>query len=413
MLLLAPACLVSALGVTSAEAASAPDTWQLLSSVPDKLQNPVGALAVDPGNPLVVLAGAQDGSIYRSADGGAHWVRDGKPAGPPVNALTFIQGKSGQVLAGTGDGIWGSTDDGATWQQIRSTRKDWVRSIAQSDGVFAAGTQRGVLLSSDVVTWFSAGLTKLDVSALTVVSGGPQPSLVAGGDGERNGQPLPLYVTENGGKSWTAVGGAVSGSTMVSSLLTLPPQPGATSPTIMLGTNGGLFKSTDGGAQWVPDNGGGALPPVDISSLAAANGSGNAFYIASDGGASSSGGLWVTRDSGQTFESLASPQPAVTALAVVPGTNPQIYSASFRPIDHAVMFWGYSDVGGIPQAPTQAVPAPAKGTGAAAQTSSTIDWVRALSHGPETPFLAFAAFAVLVLLAALGAYARAARRRLS
>ncbi len=413
MLLLGPVCLLGGLGVTNVEAATGPDTWQLLGGVPARLQSPVEALAVDPSNHLVVLAGTQDGSIYRSADGGAHWTRTGKRMGHVVTAITFNPGAAGQVLAGTGGaGIWTSTDDGAAWQQVRSTRKDWVRAIAVSGGVFAAGTHQGVLLSGNGSTWTPAGLKQVDVSALTIVSGGSQPTILAGGDGERSGQPLPLYATENGGSTWTSVAGSVPGSTMVSSLLTLPLASGATSPTIILGTNGGLFQSTDGGAQWSPHNGGGALAPVDVSSLAVANGSGQAYYVASDGGASSSGGLWVTRDGGNTFASLSAPQPAVTALAVLPGANPLIYAASFRPIDHSVTFWSYSDIGGIPQGPSQAVAPPTQHGARAPQTNATIDWVRALSHGPETPFLVFSAFAILMLLIALGAYARTARRRL-
>ncbi|MBO0746060.1 MAG: hypothetical protein J2P43_13645 [Candidatus Dormibacteraeota bacterium] len=411
MLLLGVVCLAGALGVPRAEAATGPDTWQLLGGMPATLRNPVQALAVDPGNHLVVLAGTQDGSVYRSTDGGAHWTRTGKRMGHTITALTFNPGAAGQVLAGTGGaGIWISTNDGAGWQPTPSTRHQWVRAITASNGVFAAGTHEGVLLSTDGSTWSSAGLKQVDVSALTIVSGGAEPSVVAGGDGERSGQALPLFVTQNGGHTWTSVAGTVSGSTMVSSLLTLPVKVGDTSPTIILGTNGGLFQSTDGGAQWSPDNGGGALPPVDVTSLATGNGNGQAYYVASDGGASSSGGLWVTRDGGNTFSSLAAPQPSVTALAVVPGANPLVYSASFRPIDHAVTFWAYSDIGGIPQGPAQAVATPAP-SAVAPQTNPTVDWVRTLSHGPETPFLVFSAFAVLLLLVALAAYARSARRR--
>ncbi len=409
--LVGQACLLGGVGIAGASAATGPDTWQLLGSVTAPLESPVEALAVDPTNSLVVLAGTQNGSLYRSADGGAHWIRAGKEMGHAITTLTFIPGAAGQVLAGTGGaGVWISTDDGAAWQPTASTRKDWVRAVTASGGVFAAGTQHGVLLSTNGSTWTPAGLENVNVSALTIVRGGAQPTLVAGGDGEGSGQPLPLYATQNGGGTWTSVAGSVSGSTMVSSLLTLPVASGATTPTIVLGTNGGLFQSTDGGAQWSPDNGAGALPPVDITSLATANGSGQAYYVASDGGGSSSGGLWVTRDGGNTFTSLQAPQPAVTALAVIPGVNPLIYSASFRPIDHAVMFWGYSDVGGIPQAPAQAIPTPAPNAAGAAQPSSTINWVRTLSHGPETPFLAVSAFAILLLLLAVGSYARSARR---
>lgn len=412
MLLLGQVCLFGALGVTTADAAAAPNTWQLLGSVPVRLHSPVEALAVDPGNHLVVLAGTQDGSIYRSADGGAHWALSGKKMGQAITAITFNPEVAGQVLAGTGGaGIWTSTDDGAAWQPVASTQKEWIRAITASNGLFAAATHDGVLLSTNGGIWTSAGLTQVDVSAVTIVSGGAKPVIVAGGDGETSGQGLPLYATQNGGRTWTSVASSVSGSTMVASLLTLPPVKAGAAPTVILGTNGGLFQSTNRGMQWAPHNGGGALPPVDISALAVANGS-QAYYVASDGGGSSSGGLWVTRDGGNTFSSMAAPQPSVTALAVIPGADPLIYAASFRPVDHAVMFWSYSDAGGAPQGPAHAVAGPKQHGSVAAETNPTIDWVRALSHGPELPFLIVSAFAVLMLLLALGAYARSARRRL-
>lgn len=404
-------CVAGVFGGAATARAAAPDTWQLLTALPATLQNPVEALAVDPHNSAVVLAGTQSGAIYRSADAGAHWVLVGHKMGRSIDALTFDPAATGQVLAATGGaGIWVSTDDGATWHPTPSTRKDWVRAISVGDGVLAAGTHKGVLLSTDGTTWTPAGLGTVDVSALTVVTGGAKPTIVAGGDGELSGQPLPLYQTQNGGATWTSVSSTVPGSSMVSSLVTLPPADGASAPTVVLGTNGGLFKSTDGGAHWAPDNAGGALPPVDMTSLAVAGTGGTGYYAASDGGGSTSGGLWLTRDGGATFASLRAPILSVTALAVVGGDPALVYAASFRPIDHAVMLWSYDDTGGAPRPPAQPVPTPLPGSSGVTQPSATINWVHALSHGPETPFLVLSAIAILLLLTALGAYARSARR---
>lgn len=404
-------CLAGSLGSGATARAAGPDTWQLLTALPATLRNPVEALAVDPHNASVLLAGTQDGSIYRSADAGVHWSLAGRRMGHSINALTFDSSVPGEVLAATGGaGVWISKDDGTAWQPTPSTRKDWVRALSVGTGVIAAGTHQGVLLSTDGTTWTSAGLKNVDISAVTVVSGGTQATIVAGGDAELTGQPLPLYQTRDGGGTWTSVAASVPGSTMVSALLTLPLASGASVPIVILGTNGGLFRSTDGGAQWVPDNAGGALPPVDMTSLAVAGPQGLGYYAASDGGGSSSGGLWVTRDDGSTFTSRSAPIPSVTALAVVPGTTSLVYAASFRPIDHAVMLWSYDDVGGIPQPPAQPVPTPLPGSGGAPQPATTINWVSALSHGPETPFLVLSAVAILLILTALGAYARSARR---
>ncbi|MGH7921633.1 MAG: hypothetical protein ACREQM_17085 [Candidatus Dormibacteraceae bacterium] len=402
---------VYALGQLSAQAAAGPDTWQQLSGLPAAVQGPIEAIAADPSNPLVVLAGTQQGSVYRSIDAGAHWTPTGRKLGHAITSLTFNPAVANQVLAGTtGAGIWVSADAGTTWQRTPTTAHDDIRAVTAAGGVVAAGTHHGVLLSSDGSTWTSVGLASVDVSALAVLSGGLHPVVLAGGDAELTGQPLPLYLTQNGGADWTTVSSTVTGSTMVSALLVLPATAGAASPTILLGTNGGLFQSTDGGAQWSPDNAGGQLPPVDVSSLALGGGDGQSYYVASDGGASGSGGLWVTRDGGGTFTSLRPPQAVVTALAVVPGANPLVFSVSFRPIDHAVMLWSYSDAGGTPQPPATAVPAPHQGGATAGVATSTIDWVTALSHGPEMPFLVLSAVAILVILLALGSYARSARR---
>jgi hypothetical protein len=90
-------------------------TWVALSSLPHQGRTAIFALAVDPSNNQVLLAGNSEGSLFRSANGGATWnvVRTGKSV---VTTITYSQYTSGLVLAGTrGGGAFVSRDGGTTW----------------------------------------------------------------------------------------------------------------------------------------------------------------------------------------------------------------------------------------------------------------------------------------------------------
>jgi hypothetical protein len=65
-----------------------------------------------------------------------------------------------------------------------------------------------------------------------------------------------------------------------------------------MGTNTGLFTSRDGGASWQQLTGGGAMPATDVTSLVVAPPLTGRLYVASDGGGSANGGLWVSSDAG-------------------------------------------------------------------------------------------------------------------
>ncbi|MFZ0216280.1 MAG: hypothetical protein WAM30_10120, partial [Candidatus Dormiibacterota bacterium] len=183
MLLLGSMC---AFTVVSASAAPAqPDTWRPLGAIPTTPASPLEALAVDPANSQALVAGTESGEIYRSTDGGLHWVRAARHLGKAVTTLVFDPSRSDALYAGSTHGVWVSHDGGVSWQAIASTADDSIRAIAVGQGVLAAATQQGVLLSRDGDTWAPAGLRGVDVSALVIVSGGDAPQIVAGGDGER------------------------------------------------------------------------------------------------------------------------------------------------------------------------------------------------------------------------------------
>ncbi|MEO6964447.1 MAG: hypothetical protein ABI076_00950 [Acidobacteriaceae bacterium] len=93
--------------------------------------NRVSAVVGEPGNPLVIYAGAADGGIWNTTDGGINWkpIFDHQDVSA-IGALAIAPSDHKTVWAGTGetwiirnnysmgDGIYKSTDAGATWQHM-------------------------------------------------------------------------------------------------------------------------------------------------------------------------------------------------------------------------------------------------------------------------------------------------------
>jgi photosystem II stability/assembly factor-like uncharacterized protein len=416
--------LAAGLGVVAAGltplAAGSDNTWAPAGALVEKLNSPVFALAVDPADGRRTLAGTASGTIYLSPNGGTSWKPVRKSSGHAVLALAFDPARPGRLLAGTrGAGIWSSADAGLSWQSQQGSEARTVRAFAFLNGAALAASDEGVLSSRDGGPWSSAGLPQVRISALTVLpasSTGANGTVVAGGDATQGTEPLPLFSSTDGGQTWAAVpvtgpAGVVGGSSMVAALAS-GPAPRQGMRALLMGTNTGLFVTRDRGASWQQLTGGGALPATDVTSLAVAPRRTDRLYVASDGGGSAQGGLWVSSDAGGHFASLAPPLPEVTALAVTGDDTPNLVMATFRPTDHTAALWTYHDAGGQPHGPAALLPSPG-----AAPPAHGASWTGARGSGwtelfaqPEAPYLAMGAAALAVLLLAAGAYLRRGRR---
>jgi hypothetical protein len=400
--------------VSARAAVPFPDsTWIQLGPLPDKLDSPLFALAVDPNNAAILLAGTQAGSIYRSADFGLTWKPVHRDLGRGVLTLAHNPYKRGVVMAGTrGGGAWKSADGGQTFTAVAGPPALSVRAFGFAKSLTAAATDRGVVIGGDTAPWAVVGLEKLRVSSLAVAAVNDPARIVAGADSTSGGEPLPIYNSLDGARTWSLVAGALGGSSMVTSLTAGPLGPKGDIRTLLMGTNSGLFTSIDNGASWLALPGAGALPVTDFTAAAFATTHNDRFYVASDGGGSERGGIWATADSGQHFTSLNSPLPAVTALAVSNEEQPMLYTATFRPADHAVMLWGFHDAGAPAQQPPTGVPPPAMAAAAGpakVPAAASQHWLGVLLAGPEAPYLAIGAAAIAVLLLAGVAYVRRGR----
>lgn len=378
-------------------------TWVALNPLPHQGRVAIFALAVDPANNQWLLAGNSEHALLRSTNGGATWttVHTGKAV---VMTITYSPTTAGFVLAGTrGGGALTSRDGGATWTAAQGLDGRTVRVFAFSLTVIAAGTDRGVYVSPDGLVWTQSGLADRSISALAVLAIHPPVRLVAGGDAKVSGGGLPIYQSADGGATWTTTTPPLSGTTAVRFAAGPLPPTGNVRP-LLVGTNTGLFLSTDNGAGFAPLSGGALLPTTDYTQLAFITDHFDRYYAASDGGGSKSGGLWRTDDGGQSFRALKPPQPSVTALAVSNDEVPTLYAATFQPSTHAASMWVFHDTGDPPQGPLGSETPSASGARTSHVDSSP--FLSQILASPQLPYVGLGLGALAVVLTAVVAHLR-------
>jgi len=244
-------------------------------------------IAVHPQDPAQLLYGT-DARLLRSKNGGRDWVTEAASTMPgAVFAVAFDADGKG-ALASSGTRIF-YTDDGAAWQDAlapggAAPARAFVRSSTTTNRVYLAGA-RGLFVSDDRGrSWSRAGdgvLPESAVSALVVTPGPAETVYVviegniwASGDGARNWQMrttgLPasrvemlaadardaaylwtvaaarVFVSDDAAMKWTAYGRPLPDpGTMVRGFAS-----SEDAKTLVLSTNRGVLRSTDGGQSW-------------------------------------------------------------------------------------------------------------------------------------------------------------------
>ena len=384
-------------------AGALPDsTWVALKPLPGQGRSAIFAVAVDPANNQVVVAANSQNALLRTTNGGSSWtsVHAGKST---VNTVSFSPFTPGLVLAGTrGGGAFVSRDGGVTWSAAGGLENRNVRVFAFALTMVLAGTDAGVYSSPDGRTWTATALTNRNISALAVEAAHEPVRVIAGTDAPAVGGTLPLFQSLDGGATWKQFNPPLSG-TMTTRLAAGPLPPTGNIRPLLVGTNTGLFFSTDNGSTFTPLSGGGLLPTTDYTQVAFITTHHDRFYVASDGGGSGSGGLWRTNDSGQTFAFLVPPQLSITALAVSNDEQPTLYVAGYQPATHTATLWTYHDTGGTPVGPAGATPSATAASIIRAPDRST---VMQILSSPQLPYIGLGLGALAVVLTAIAAHLR-------
>jgi hypothetical protein len=362
-------------------ASLAPSTWVQLPPISQSGHSAILAIAVNPVNNQVLITGT----------------------------IAYSPIKTGLVLAGTrGSGALVSNDGGATWAAVKGMDGRSVRAFGFALTRVAAGTDHGVYVSSDGLTWRQSGLANTSIGDVAVAAIHDPVRLVAGSDAGSTTGGAPLFQSVDGGATWTPMRTSVSGK-VVSSLAAGPLPPTGTLRPLIVGTNAGLFSSRDNGVTFSPNSGGGLLPSTDFTQVAFLTTHFDRYYAASDGGGSASGGLWRTVDAGRHFISLAPPLPSITGLAVSNDEAPILYVATFRPADQVAVLWAYRDTGATPQGPPAQVTPTASGARTGTPSPAQPSGLSQFLLSSRTPYLALGLVALIVIAMAVISHFRGRR----
>ena len=258
--------------------------------------NRVSAVAGIPGDPNTYYAGAASGGIWKSTDGGINWdpIFDDTDV-HSIGAIAVAPSNTNIVWAGTGEphirshvsvgnGVYRSTDAGRTWRRvgleesgrisrvvIHPTNPDIVYVAAQGHG-YGPQQQRGVFRTRDGgATWQrvlfvdeNTGPSDLvmDPSNPNVLFAGMWQLLIRTWGRESGGPGSGLYVSRDGGNSWTRLEGNGLPQHTIGKigLAIAPSNPNRVFALIETGDgvpykgqptdNGELWRSDDGGRTW-------------------------------------------------------------------------------------------------------------------------------------------------------------------
>jgi len=221
---------------------------------------------VDPTNADVVFAEWQGGNHVKSTDGGGSWfdIQSGISGGGLwVTPVDLDPNDPLHLWTESSNGMYVTTNGGSSWARRGTHSASWI-SISPADGDIAwsvEGAARPRYTTTDGASWIQAADYGFALGGnATKVHAHPTQANTAFVTFSGYSGGAHVAKTTNLGASWTNVTGD------------LPPQPVNTmivdpqaSDDWYVGTDVGVWKSTNGGVNWVPFDAG--LPNAVISDL--------------------------------------------------------------------------------------------------------------------------------------------------
>ena len=251
----------------------------------------VGAVTGVQSQPLTFYFGSAGGGIFKTTDGGAHWlpIADGQLKLGSIGAIAVADSDPNILYVGTGegdlrgnashgDGVYKSTDAGHTWknvglsdtQQIGALKIDPknpdIAFVAAMGHWAGANAERGVFRTQDGGKTWKKVLYKSDKAGAIDVSIDPLNSNIIYAsiyqflrqpwNFDSGGPDSGLWKSTDGGDTWKEISrnpGLPKG-TLGRIGIAVSPAKADSLWVIVEAAEGGIFHSDDGGATWTEVN---------------------------------------------------------------------------------------------------------------------------------------------------------------
>ena len=220
----------------------------------------VGDIVAAPADPLTLWAAAGVNGVFRSTDGGATWDKANNGVTPYVRdlAVTKVGSTVGLYAVSTSSFtpmVWRSTDGGTTWTSSGAGLEGtWPSDVAAPPSdlttVYCVTRYDGVFKSTDGGSSFApinAGLP-IPLPTLSTLSVDPvSPAILYLGINQSN--PGGVYKSTDAGATWSASNTGIE-SARIRHIVVDPVTPSTLYVTAA--SSDRLYKSTDSGATWAP-----------------------------------------------------------------------------------------------------------------------------------------------------------------
>lgn len=237
------------------------DHWQLLGRAGVSQTAVVSSIVVDARDSKQLFASTwtrelhgEGGGIFRSSDGGVHWTAAGLE-GHAVRALAQAPSDRRELVAGALDGVFFSSDAGATWRRISPAADAELHNVDSiaidptDPKIIYAGTfhlpWKTVDGGAHWVPIHSGMIDDSDVFSVVVDREHPERVFASACSG--------IYRSDNGGALWMKIQGIPFSARRTHIVLQDPAHP----EVVYAGTTEGLWKTSDAGANWAlmtPEN---------------------------------------------------------------------------------------------------------------------------------------------------------------
>jgi photosystem II stability/assembly factor-like uncharacterized protein len=270
-------------------------SWRQLARLDPSDDLVLDHIVVDRLNPATVYVAAwklnhPGGGLWVSRDGGRSWSEVAGLHGQSIRAFAQAPSDPKMLFAGTLDGVFRSTDAGASWVQISppgSREIHEVESLAinpENPDVIYAGTWHLPWKSTDGgLHWHSIKQGVIDDSdVFSIIIDPAQPKTVFAS------ACSGVYKSVNGGKLFHKFQGIPSTARRTRVLMLDPAHP----EVIYAGTTEGLYKTVDGGKSFQRMTG----PKVIVNDIFVDPRDSNHVLLATD-----RGGVLLSNDAGASF----------------------------------------------------------------------------------------------------------------